>query len=30
MIEDGGIKKFDLLITKEVSRFSRDTIDTRI
>ena len=28
MIEDGAIKKFDLLITKEVSRFSRDTIDS--
>ena len=27
MIEDGSNKKFDLLITKEVSRFSRDTID---
>lgn len=28
MIEDGAGKKFDLLITKEVSRFSRDTIDS--
>lgn len=28
MIEDGKNKKFDLLITKEVSRFSRDTIDS--
>ena len=28
MIEDGASKKFDLLITKEVSRFSRDTIDS--
>ena len=28
MIEDGADKKFDLLITKEVSRFSRDTIDS--
>lgn len=28
MIEDGSNKKFDLLITKEVSRFSRDTIDS--
>ena len=28
MIEDGAVKKFDLLITKEVSRFSRDTIDS--
>ena len=28
MIEDGKQKKFDLLITKEVSRFSRDTIDS--
>lgn len=28
MIEDGESKKFDLLITKEVSRFSRDTIDS--
>ena len=28
MIEDGEDKKFDLLITKEVSRFSRDTIDS--
>ncbi len=28
MIEDGANKKFDLLITKEVSRFSRDTIDS--
>lgn len=30
MIEDGKHKKFDLLITKEVSRFSRDTIDSLI
>lgn len=28
MIENGKQKKFDLLITKEVSRFSRDTIDS--
>lgn len=28
MIEDGKQKDFDLLITKEVSRFSRDTIDS--
>lgn len=28
MIEDGAVKKFDLLVTKEVSRFSRDTIDS--
>lgn len=28
MIEDGKNKKFDLIITKEVSRFSRDTIDS--
>ena len=28
MIEDGKQKKFDLLITKEVSRFSRDTVDS--
>ena len=28
MIEDAKNKKFDLLITKEVSRFSRDTIDS--
>ena len=28
MIEEGSNKKFDLLITKEVSRFSRDTIDS--
>ena len=28
MIEEGKQKKFDLLITKEVSRFSRDTIDS--
>lgn len=28
MIEDGKQKKFNLLITKEVSRFSRDTIDS--
>lgn len=28
MIEDGTCRKFDLLITKEVSRFSRDTIDS--
>ncbi len=28
MIEDGKQKKFDLLVTKEVSRFSRDTIDS--
>ena len=30
MIEDGKQKKFDLLITKEVSRFSRDTIDSLV
>lgn len=28
MIEDGKEKKFDLIIAKEVSRFSRDTIDS--
>ncbi len=28
MIEDGKNKKFDLIVTKEVSRFSRDTIDS--
>lgn len=28
MIADGKQKKFDLLLTKEVSRFSRDTIDS--
>lgn len=28
MVEDAKQKKFDLLITKEVSRFSRDTIDS--
>lgn len=28
MIEDAKNKKFDLIITKEVSRFSRDTIDS--
>lgn len=28
MIEDGKNKKFDLVVTKEVSRFSRDTIDS--
>ena len=28
MIEDSKQKKFDLLVTKEVSRFSRDTIDS--
>lgn len=28
MIEDGENKKFDLIIAKEVSRFSRDTIDS--
>ena len=28
MIEDGKQRKFNLLITKEVSRFSRDTIDS--
>lgn len=28
MIEDGKNKKFDLVLTKEVSRFSRDTIDS--
>ncbi len=30
MIEEGKQKKFDLLITKEVSRFSRDTIDSLV
>ena len=28
MIEDGKNKYFDLIVTKEVSRFSRDTIDS--
>lgn len=28
MIEDGKDKKFDLIVAKEVSRFSRDTIDS--
>lgn len=28
MIQDGKNKKFDLIVTKEVSRFSRDTIDS--
>lgn len=28
MISDGKSKKFDLIVTKEVSRFSRDTIDS--
>ncbi len=28
MIEDAKLKKFDLIIAKEVSRFSRDTIDS--
>jgi len=28
MIEDGKQKRFDLIVTKEVSRFSRDTIDS--
>ena len=28
MIEDGKNKKFDLIVAKEVSRFSRDTIDS--
>ncbi len=28
MIDDGKSKKFDLIVTKEVSRFSRDTIDS--
>lgn len=28
MIEDGKHKKFDLIVAKEVSRFSRDTIDS--
>lgn len=28
MIEDGENKKFDLIVAKEVSRFSRDTIDS--
>lgn len=28
MIADGKNKKFDLILTKEVSRFSRDTIDS--
>ena len=28
MIADGKNKKFDLIVTKEVSRFSRDTIDS--
>lgn len=28
MISDGKAKKFDLILTKEVSRFARDTIDS--
>ena len=28
MIEDGKAKKFDLILTKEVSRFARDTLDS--
>ena len=28
MIEDGKEKKFDLILTKEVSRFARDTLDS--
>jgi site-specific DNA recombinase len=28
MIEDGNNKKFDLIITKEISRFSRSTLDS--
>ena len=28
MIEDGKMNKFDLIVAKEVSRFSRDTIDS--
>ena len=28
MVEDAKCKKFDLIIAKEVSRFSRDTIDS--
>ncbi len=28
MIEDAKCKKFDLIITKEVSRFARNTVDT--
>lgn len=28
MIEDGYAGKFDLILTKEVSRFARDTVDT--
>ena len=29
MIEDGMAEKFDLIITKEISRFSRSTLDSR-
>ncbi len=28
MVEDGKAKKFDLLLTKEISRFSRNTMDS--
>ena len=28
MIEDAKYKKFDLILTKEVSRFARNTVDT--
>ena len=28
MVEDGKAKKFDLLLTKEISRFARNTIDS--
>jgi DNA invertase Pin-like site-specific DNA recombinase len=28
MIEDAKLKKFDLIITKEISRFSRNTVDS--
>ncbi len=28
MIEDGRLKKFDFIITKEISRFSRNTLDS--
>ena len=28
MINDGKNKKFDLVLTKEISRFARDTLDS--
>jgi len=28
MVEDGGTRKFDLIITKEITRFARNTLDS--